>query len=445
MKRQEIARSAAQIELSFIGIRLALRNIRLATSMAELNAANNLEARQKAADQLFDELLPQLQTQENRDRILKVKAALHNYVATALKESVPAKIESLKLDPKTDSSKIVDLYAETQRIQHEDLDPGADKGIAALAEMEKSAGAHATEVAAQADQQMASAERTTIGIGAAIVLILLASAVVGSTTIARPLRKLAALLQRMAKGEEVEITGTKRKDEVGQTAKAVNDIKVMLAEKARIEAESKIEQDKQAAAERDAAAQKMADEFQAAVGGIVTAAVAGDFSQRVDLQDKTGLVLNVGTAINSLCENVSKALDDLIGMLEALASGDLSKRITAQYQGNFALLKDNANKTAEQIGSTIANIKVSTREVTNASAEISTSTTDLSQRTEEQAASLEQTSASMEEISSTVKKNAENAQQANQSASSAREVADRGGQIVAQAVEAMGHIEELVA
>ena len=80
--------------------------------------------------------------------------------------------------------------------------------------------------------------------------------------------------------------------------------------------------------------------------------------------------------------------------------------------------------------------------MTNASAEIATSTTDLSQRTEEQAASLEETSASMEEISSTVKKNAENAQQANVSAGGTREVADRGGQVVAKAVEAMARIEE---
>ncbi len=441
MQRQEIARGAAQIELSFIGIRLALRNVRLATSMAELNAANDLDARQKAADKLFDDLLPRLQIQENRDRVLKVKAALHDYVATALKKSVPAKIESLKLDPKVDGVRIVALYAETQRIQHQDLDPGANRGIAALAEMEKTAGSRAAEAAADADQQMTAAERITIGVGVAIVLLLLGSAVLGSATIARPLRKLTGLLQRMANGEEVEITGTERKDEIGDTANAINGIKAMLAEKIRLETEQKAAQDKQAAAEREASAKKMADEFEAAVGGIVTAAVAGDFSQRVDLEGKSGLVLNVGTAINSLCENVSKALDDLIGMLDSLAAGDLTQRITAQYQGNFAVLKENANKTAEQIGSTIANIKESTREVTSASAEIATSTTDLSQRTEEQAASLEQTSASMEEISSTVKKNAENAQSANHSAASAREVADRSGQIVAKAVEAMGHIE----
>jgi methyl-accepting chemotaxis protein len=274
-----------------------------------------------------------------------------------------------------------------------------------------------------------------------ITLGLILGFLVGQFGIAKPMRALVDGLQRMAKGEDIEIAGTERKDEVGETARAVNDIKLMLAEKARQEAEAKAAQDKLTTAEREAAMQKMAQEFESTVGDIVRAAAAGDFSQRVDLHGKTGLVLNVGGAINSLCENVAKALDDLIKMLDALAEGDLTRRIAAEYQGDFAVLKDNANKTAERIGSTVADIKAATHEVTNASAEISTSTTDLSQRTEEQAASLEETSASMEEIATTVKKNAENAQQANQSAANAREVASRGGQVVAKAVDAMGQIE----
>ena len=90
---------------------------------------------------------------------------------------------------------------------------------------------------------------------------------------------------------------------------------------------------------------------------------------------------------------------------------------------------------------TIKAILAATREVTNATAEISASTTDLSQRTEEQAACLEETSASMEQIASTVKLNAEHAQHANQSANSTRDVADRGGQVVGKAVDAMALIE----
>jgi methyl-accepting chemotaxis protein len=48
----------------------------------------------------------------------------------------------------------------------------------------------------------------------------------------------------------------------------------------------------------------------------------------------------------------------------------------------------------------------------------------------------------MEVISTTVKKNAENAQQANRSAGETRTIAERGGQVVAHAVEAMAKIEE---
>ncbi len=264
-----------------------------------------------------------------------------------------------------------------------------------------------------------------------------------SRGISNPIRALTAGMRELAAGNfGVVLAGLGRKDEIGDIAGAVEEFKVKAAEKAQRDAEEKAEQEKIAAADREAASQKMAAEFEAAVGGIVQAAVAGDFSQRVDLTGKTGLVLNVGTSLNSLCQNVAGALDDLIEMLNSLAEGDLTKRITAHYEGNFAQLKDNANKTAERIGSTIAEIKTATREVTNASTEITTSTTDLSQRTEEQAASLEQTSSSMEEIAATVKKNAENAQQVNQAASTTRDVAVRGSEVVASAVTAMAKIEE---
>ncbi|MGA2895647.1 MAG: methyl-accepting chemotaxis protein [Xanthobacteraceae bacterium] len=261
-------------------------------------------------------------------------------------------------------------------------------------------------------------------------------------SVSNPIQALTKAMRELAEGNfSVVLPGLKRKDEVGGIAKAVEAFKVKAAENATLEAAAKVEQDQRADVERQSALAKMTDEFQAVVGGIVEAAVAGDFSKRVELDGKTGLVLNVGTLINNLCDNVAKALDDLVHMLSALAEGNLTERITAEYQGDFGELKNNANTASERIGDTIAEIKRAANEVTNAAAEISGATTDLSQRTEEQAASLEETSASMEEIASTVKKNSENAQNANESATKAREVADRGGKVVAKAVEAMGQIE----
>jgi methyl-accepting chemotaxis protein len=260
--------------------------------------------------------------------------------------------------------------------------------------------------------------------------------------VSNPITALTQSMREMAAGNfDVVLPGLARKDEVGNIARAVDEFKVRAAQKAQREAAEKAEQVQRAEAERQAALAKMADEFQTAVGDIVQAAAAGDFSRRVALEGKTGLVLNVGTLINGLCDNVAQALRDLVQMLAALAEGDLSERIVSEYRGDFATLKNNANATAERIGQTIAEIKRAAQEVTSASAEISGSTTDLSQRTEEQAASLEETSASMEEIAATVKKNAENAQQADQSTAKARKIADRSGKVVADAVAAMAQIE----
>ena len=260
--------------------------------------------------------------------------------------------------------------------------------------------------------------------------------------VSTPLTRLSGAMLELANGNfGVILPGLGRKDEIGNIAGAVETFKIKAAENVDREAGEKANA-KQLAAEREAAMQRMTHEFETAVGEIVKAAIAGDFNQRVELQGKSGLVLNTGAAINSMCENTAKALDDLVKMLNALAEGDLTERITSSYQGNFARLKDNANMMADRISTTIADIKSAGREVTNASNEISTSTTSLSQRTEEQAASLEQTSASLEEIATTVKQNAENAQLANQSAAETRAVAERGGVVVGEAIKAMSKIEE---
>jgi len=128
--------------------------------------------------------------------------------------------------------------------------------------------------------------------------------------------------------------------------------------------------------------------------------------------------------------------------LSKLAAGDLTFRITAQFSPEYKALQADFNGTVVRLNGTIATIATATQQVTSAASEISVSTTDLSQRTEQQAAGIEQTSASMEQIAATVKKNAENAKHAEAQTRAAHEVANRGGEVVANAVSAMGRIEE---
>jgi methyl-accepting chemotaxis protein len=167
--------------------------------------------------------------------------------------------------------------------------------------------------------------------------------------------------------------------------------------------------------------------------------IQASYNPILDTDGKPMKVVKYATDVTAQVTAVQQTQE----VVAATKSNDLTRRIPIDGKsGDIAKLCAGVNGLLDTMVGVVADIKASAGEVSNAAAEISTSTTDLSQRTEEQAASLEETSASMEEISATVKKNAESAQQANQFAAGTREVADRGGEVVAQAVSAMARIEE---
>ncbi|BBO35856.1 methyl-accepting chemotaxis protein [Lacipirellula parvula] len=78
--------------------------------------------------------------------------------------------------------------------------------------------------------------------------------------------------------------------------------------------------------------------------------------------------------------------------------------------------------------------------VAAASQQLAAASEQLSSGAQQSASSLEETASSLEEITATVRQNADNADQANQLANSSRETAEKGGAVVAQAVDAMGEI-----
>ena len=134
---------------------------------------------------------------------------------------------------------------------------------------------------------------------------------------------------------------------------------------------------------------------------------------------------------------------ELQGMLSAVNSGDLSKRIDlAGKQAFFEVMSRGINQLADNMLQIVAQVKAAAVEVFRGAEEISAGNSNLSMRTEEQASSLEETASSMEEMTSTVKQNADNANQANQLAMAARDQAEQGGTVVGKAVAAMAGIDE---
>jgi PAS domain S-box-containing protein len=135
-------------------------------------------------------------------------------------------------------------------------------------------------------------------------------------------------------------------------------------------------------------------------------------------------------------------VSELASNLRRLSDGDLNARITSNFEGSYAKIRDDFNAAVEAIGDAIGAIAASTGSLRNGADEISTASDDLSRRTEQQAASLEETAAALDEITVTVKRSAEGAKQASAAAATAKADAERSGQVVREAVAAMGEIEK---
>lgn len=128
--------------------------------------------------------------------------------------------------------------------------------------------------------------------------------------------------------------------------------------------------------------------------------------------------------------------------LSKLAAGDLTYRLDRDLPQAYAQLKRDFNAAMEQLQQAMRAIAEGAGGMRSGAGEISHAADDLSRRTEQQAASLEETAAALDEITATVRKTADGARQANTVVAQTRFEAEKSGEVVREAVAAMGEIEE---
>ncbi len=136
-----------------------------------------------------------------------------------------------------------------------------------------------------------------------------------------------------------------------------------------------------------------------------------------------------------------RAVNEVASGLEQLANNNLKHRIEAAVDPAFEKVRHDFNAAMTLLDETMAAVAGSTDSVGSGAEEIASASSDLSRRTEQQAASLEETAAALDEITATVRRSAEGAKQASVAATAARADAGTSGQVVGEAVAAMGEID----
>ncbi|VTS03468.1 chemotaxis protein : Methyl-accepting chemotaxis sensory transducer OS=Candidatus Methylomirabilis oxyfera GN=DAMO_1726 PE=4 SV=1: 4HB_MCP_1: HAMP: MCPsignal [Gemmata massiliana] len=268
----------------------------------------------------------------------------------------------------------------------------------------------------RANGTYASARGTLWGTIAGTVFVAVGLGLVLSASVTGPLGQTVAILEGVAKGDLSKRAEIDSQDEVGRLAAALNTAIAALvaakeAERAQVE-KDRLRVEREATetrerVEREAAANRAQAELEraqaaelqqkvATITATVSALAAGNFTQEVpDLGDDT--VGQMAVALNAAVASVRTALEGVREVSEQLAEAS--------------------------------------SQLSNASDEISTGA-------QEQASSLEETASTLEEITATVRQNSDSAQQARQLASTSRDIAEKGGRVVGNAVEAMSEINQ---
>ncbi len=260
------------------------------------------------------------------------------------------------------------------------------------------------EIDSNVDQALMAASdlKDNILLGISLAgLVILAVIVLGARAISVPIKQITGAMRDIAKGKlETVVPHLKRRDEVGQMAKALEVFKDNAQRNLELEAEQARQQQHEEA-EREQ--QRRHDE-----------AIA---SQRA-----------------LVAESFGKAMS-------AISQKDLSYRITDEFPADYQKLKDDFNETFEQLSQVVNRIGGASAQILSSSGEINVAAENLAGRTEQQAATVEETAAAIEEISSAMKTSTERANEAASLVTTARDNARNSGVVVKKAIDAMNKIE----
>ena len=185
-----------------------------------------------------------------------------------------------------------------------------------------------------------------------------------------------------------------------------------------------------------------ADEFQAELRTVVEAAAMGDFTKRIETEYTETDLINIAQSVNGLIGTVDNGIAEVNRVIGSLAESNLGERMSGEFEGAFSQLQTSMNDALTILSGAIDNVAESAGRITSETSQISQASQQLSNRTETQAITLGQTSTSLNQLTASVKTVAKGAQEANEVVSEAKKQADESGDVVTEAINAMGAIEE---
>ncbi|MBO9096599.1 MULTISPECIES: methyl-accepting chemotaxis protein [unclassified Rhizobium] len=295
---------------------------------------------------------------------------------------------------------VKDVLLASNAIRQGELDVLAPKIASGFKNLQSTITNSQTALDGSVESTVQSATTKTLVISAMLILVGLVLSYAIGRLISAAVRSMALAMERLARGDDtIAVEGTEYQHELGAMARS---LKIFQETgRAKLIAEANAERSRIAAED-----ERLRQE-----------------SERL-----------------SDARSMEHAFQQISAGLDALSQGDLTVRVGA-VDARYETIRDHFNNSVASLAEAIQSVIHAVSTIRSGLSEISTASNDLARRTEQQAASLEETVAALGDVTRGVNGTAEGASLAQTTVATARINAEKGGEIVASAIEAMTEIQ----
>ncbi len=174
------------------------------------------------------------------------------------------------------------------------------------------------------------------------------------------------------------------------------------------------------------------------INSVIDAAKHGNLAKRGNPEQFRGAYQQLISGTNEMLDSVVEPISEAKDVLARVAARDLSARVTGQYVGEHAAIKDSLNTALENIAEVFASLTTAISQVNSAAREIGEGSQELASGAADQAGAIDQVSNRIKVVDDRTKANVADANEA-------RAAMERANVDSEQGVERMTALAEAVA
>ncbi|HLP18318.1 MAG TPA: methyl-accepting chemotaxis protein [Bacteroidota bacterium] len=268
-----------------------------------------------------------------------------------------------------------------------------------------------------------------------------------------PIKNLTVIADRLSKGDvSIEIASAGN-DEIAQLEKSFNAIVTSTKDQSRIAeliANGDLSTEAVVKSDLDILSQSMNKvvvtlrNLISEVSSLATSAAEGNLSARGNASIYNGGYQQIVEGFNLTLDTVINPVIEGSGVLEKMATGDLTVSVDGDYKGDHQLLKTRINGLGESLKLLISDITEAVQATASASNQISSSSEEMAAGAQEQSSKTIEVAGAVEEMAKTIVDTTKNSTAAAEAARNAGVIAREGGTVVNQTIEGMNRVAEVV-